>query len=114
MRVGGSLLRAHVSRRADGEAGTRYALTAGRVGRAGDAEVAHERVDRQHFTRVTDGASLATAGEQDVFRLDVAMDDAVRVGVGERVRDLPGDAKRLRRIDPALPLEPGTERLTDQ
>ena len=76
--------------------------TAARVRRTCDAEVADERVDRQRFARVAGGAALPcslAAGEQNVLRLDVAMDHAVRVRVGEGVRDLTGDAKRLRRID---------------
>jgi hypothetical protein len=49
----------------------------------GDAEVGDERV-------------RALAGlQQDVLRLDVAVHDAARVGVGERVGDLAREAHRL-------------------
>ena len=39
--------------------------------------------------------------EQDVLGLDVAMDDAVRVRVGECLGDLAGDAQRF--VDRQLP-----------
>ena len=64
--------------------------------RAGDAEVRHQRV-------------IAT--QQDVFRLDVAMDDAVLVRVLERVRRLAGDAKRVIQRQLLLPIEPVPETL---
>ena len=59
----GRLLRAHVGRRAHRQAGLGELLVAGRSQRPRDAEVGHQRV--------------AVAREQDVLRLDVAVDDAV-------------------------------------
>ena len=38
---------------------------------------------------------LAIGGEQDVLRLDVAMDQAAGMGCAERGADLDGDAHRL-------------------
>ena len=60
------LLRAHVVRRADGHAGLGQLLAAGLAHRPRDAEVGDQRV---------------AAEQQDVLRLDVAVDDAALVGV---------------------------------
>ncbi len=73
------LLGAHVGRRADRHAGLRE-LLAGLGGGARDAEVGHQGV---------------AAREQDVLRLDVAVDDAEGVGRAERVRHLVGDLQRV-------------------
>ena len=64
--------------------------------RPGDAEVGHERV---------------SALEEDVLRLDVAMDDAALVGVLQRLGGLAGDAKRVVQRQLLLPVEPVPERL---
>ena len=74
------LLGRHVLRRAEREPGLRHALAARLLHRERDAEVGDERV---------------AALEQDVLGLDVAMDDAVRVRVLERVGDLARDAHRV-------------------
>jgi len=69
-----ALLRAHVRRRADREAGCRQAFdVTGTFDCLRDAEVQHQR---------------AVAVDQDVVRLDVAVDDVVLVRIGERVGDL--------------------------
>ncbi len=67
------------------------------VERVGDAEVGHERVPG--------------GGEEDVFRLDVAMDDAARVRVLERRGDLAGDAERFVDRESSLAAEPFAKRL---
>ena len=80
--VAGRLLGAHVDRRADDEPGDGEPLVRGGADRAGDAEVGDDRVARL---------------EQHVAGLDVAVDDAVVVRVGERVGDLAGDRAAPRR-----------------
>ncbi len=55
-------------------------LAAGRADRPGDAEVGHHGV---------------AALQQDVLRLDVAVNDAVAVGVAQRVGYLTGDLQRV-------------------
>ena len=90
------LLRCHVRRRAerDAFAGERRILA--RVAdRLRDAEVHDDRMP---------------AGEHDVVRLDVAMDDAVRVRVGERLGDLRGEAQRLRRSAAGRRAQPVAQR----
>ena len=64
-------------------------------GRAGDPEVGDQRV---------------TAGEQDVLRLDVPMDDTGRVGVVECLRHLAGQADRLVNAELGLPTQPLAQR----
>ena len=74
-RIGGHLLRRHVGRRAERKTGTGQPLGAGGVAhRLGDAEIHHQCV---------------AVGQEDVLRLDVAVDYAALVGLGERVGDLP-------------------------
>ena len=96
MTVGRGLLRTHVGGRAQREAGLRQAL-AGGVHGSGDAEVGEH-------------ASLAL--EQDVLRLDVAMDDALALGVSQRVGHRPGDPQRIRQRELGLAGQAAPERLT--
>ncbi len=88
------LLGTHVGRGADGEPG--LGERAGILGGPGDAEVGHQRVPLV---------------DQDVGRLDVAVDDPPLVGIGQRLGHLAGEADRL--VDRQLPLalEAGRERL---
>ena len=85
-RVAGGLLGRHVRGRADRRADLRErrAAVAGprRADGFRDAEVGDDR---------------GAAGEQHVVRLDVAVHDAALVRVGERLRDVLEDARRLRR-----------------
>ena len=67
------LLGAHVVRRAERHAGLGHPVPAGLAGGERDAEVGHQR---------------APVVQQDVLRLDVAVDHAVPVGVVERVGHL--------------------------
>jgi hypothetical protein len=78
--VAARLLGAHVSRRADRETRQRARLGRSFFDRARDAEVGHQRL-----------AFL----QQDVLRLDIAMQDVAPVGVIERRRHGPGDRHRL-------------------
>ena len=68
--------------RADDDADLCHVRALGGAQRPGDAEVGHPGVPR---------------GQQDVLRLDVAMDDAPRMGVVERVGHLPRDPAARRR-----------------
>ena len=61
-----------------------------------DAEVGHQR---------------AAVVQQDVLRLDVAVDDVVPVGVVERAGDLRRDAHRVVDRELLLPLESVAQRL---
>ena len=74
------LLGTHVRRSADAHARARESLADGRVQRARDAKVGDERMP---------------GSEENVLRLDVAMDDAVLVRVGERARHLPCELDRI-------------------
>src|SRR2546430_5623262 len=65
--------------------------------------------DRARDTEV--GHPGVIAGQEDVFGLDVAMDDAVSVRVGQRVTDLEGDAQRRLEWQALLPLQAGPPRL---
>ena len=79
--LAGRLLRAHVLRRADHHP-LGGQLRRGRiVGRLGDPEVGHEHV--------------SGGIEQDVVGLDIAVDDALAMGVREGVRNLPRNARRV-------------------
>ena len=70
------LLGTHVVRGAEGHAGLGHPGAAGLAGRQRDTEVGHQR---------------ATVVQQDVLRLDVAVDHPVAVGVVERAGDLGRD-----------------------
>ena len=85
--LAGRLLGAHVRRRAEATPVSVRRSSPAAVDGPRDAEVGD------------DGVALL---EQDVLGLDVAMDDAVRVGVAERVGDLAGDAERV--VERELPL----------
>ena len=74
------LLRAHVLGRADREPRLREALPRRGAHRQGDAEIGDHR--------------LAFV-EQDVFRLEIPMDDVLRVCVPQGGGDLPRDPERL-------------------
>ncbi len=75
--IGRGLFRRHVGRRAERDAGGGQILAAGRFAhRLGHAEVGDQGV---------------AAGDQHVVGLDVAVDHALAVGVGQRVGDLGRD-----------------------
>jgi hypothetical protein len=88
------LLGRHISGRADRNPGAGQRLF-GRVG-FGDAEVGDERV---------------IVGEQDIFRLDVAVHDPLPVGIVEGDRDLARQAQRLVHRDGAVARQTLAERL---
>ena len=79
MAVGCTLLRTHVGGRAQREPVSSGARPG--VHGSGDAEV---------------GEHTSLALQQDVLRLDVAMDDALTLGVSERIGDRPGDPQCVR------------------
>ena len=90
------LLGAHVLRRAERQSGLRDARAAGVGDGEGDAEVGDERL-----------AFL----EEDVLRLQIAVDDALAVGVVERAGDRRRDAHGLIDRELLLADEAGAERL---
>ena len=71
------------------EVPTRVSVALARLPRARDAESA--------FAIAEVGDGRGAAREEDVVRLDVAMDDAALVRVGERARDVAQDRRPLRR-----------------
>jgi len=98
-RLGGGLLRCHVGRCAQshaegGEPGAPAGRGCGECFR--DAEVGHDGV---------------AAREQHVVGLDVAVHEAVVVGVGQRVGHLAEESHRLSGRQLAAPGEPGTQGL---
>ena len=96
--LAGGLLRAHVRGRADDHAGLGEPLGVARAFQhLADAEVRH-----QH---------LAVGGEEHVLRLDVAMDDAVAVGVVQGGRGLARDPERVAHRELLLAGEAGAEGL---
>ena len=82
VRIAGGLLRRHVGRGAEGEAerGQGVPARGGFRHRLGHAEVGDQRM---------------LSGEQHVVGLDVAMDHALLVGVGERVGHFAENPRRL-------------------
>ncbi|MEZ4253451.1 MAG: hypothetical protein R3B99_35020 [Polyangiales bacterium] len=95
--VAARLLRRHVLRRAERFARRREARAS--AGGLGEAEVeqhgAFGGLVGELARAVGVGARRALAGEEDVGRLQIAVDDALVVGERERVRDLFDDAERL-------------------
>ena len=89
------LLRTHVRRCADRDAGLRQPLPGGRRDRPGNPEIGHHSVPRL---------------EQDVLRLDVAVHHVVTVGKGERVGDFARDLQCLVERQLLLPVEPVAQR----
>ena len=85
-----ALLGAHVLHRADGDPRLGDLLVARRHHRPRDPEVREQRVPRARRRQ-----RWRVAGEQHVAGLDVAMHDAARVRIGQRIRDLLGDADRV-------------------
>ena len=85
----------HVLRRAQGDSRLRHPLAARLLDGERDAEVGDQRV-----------AVL----QKDVLGLDVPMNDAPRVRVGQRVRDLARDAHRVGDGQLPLALEARTQR----
>ena len=79
------LLGRHVGRRADRDAGGGEPRVRALLDRARDAEVGHHR-------------AAVILVEQDVVGLDVAVDHAARMRVGERVRDLGAGSRRVSAI----------------
>jgi hypothetical protein len=78
--AGAGLLGAHVRRRPEREPGLGQPVLTRGGDRARDPEVRHHRL---------------VAFQQDVFRLDIAVDDAVRVGVAQGAQHLEGDPHGL-------------------
>ena len=78
--AGAGLLRAHVRGGAEREPGLGQPVLAGGGDGARDPEVRHDRL---------------VAFQQDVFRLDIAVDDAVRMGVAQGAQHLGGDPHGL-------------------
>jgi hypothetical protein len=92
-RVSRRLFRAHVVRGADNESGLCETLCLGlccRCHRPGDSEIGD------------DGDAV---GEQDVLRLDVAVDDSVPVSVRQRAGDLTRQSQRFVEGKGLLPVE---------
>jgi hypothetical protein len=94
----GGLLRGHVGRRAQREAGGgERRVTRRLVQRLGDTEVGHQGV---------------MVGEQDVVGFDVAVDHTVAMGVAERVGHVSQDPDRFGNRQLTLARESGPEGLT--
>ena len=90
------LFRRHVVRRTEREPRLRHALTARVLQRQRDAEVRYERM---------------AALQQNVLRLDVAMDHATLVGVLQRIRHFTRNAQRVIHRELTLPIESAAQRL---
>jgi hypothetical protein len=85
------LLGAHVGGGADRDAGPGHPLAPGLAHRPGDAEIGQERM---------------VLGQEDVLRLDVAMDQSLPMRVLEGVRHLTREADRLGQPELLLAREP--------
>ncbi len=85
------LLGAHVYRGAHGHAGLRELVLACFGARARDAEIGDERV---------------TVGEHHVLGLDIAMNDALRMRIAQRVGDFERDPNRVLHGQLLLPVQP--------
>ena len=94
--VGARLLRAHVQRGAERDAGLGQPLAAGRVERPGDTEVRDDTM---------------IAREQDVLRLDVTVDEALPVGIAQGIGDLERDPDGVSQRELRLAGESLPERL---
>ncbi len=92
------LLRTHVLRRADADAGL------------GQPDSAFADAPDKRYAEV--GDQSAAVVEQNVVRLDVAMDHAAPVGILQPGGDFSRDPDRLRHRQLGFALEPGAERLT--
>jgi hypothetical protein len=84
------LLRAHVCRGAQDEPGLGQLVAGGGLDGAGDSEVGHQGVVAHH-ARVM----WLVAGKENVFGLDVSVENAVPVSVVQRVGHLAGEPNRL-------------------
>ncbi len=105
--MAGELFRRHVARRTEhgagaGERVARVAVVAAQD--AGDAEVEDADVH----------AHAALADQEDVVGLDVTVDDALLVGVGERQQQLAADLQARLERQRAARLQPFAQRLSFQ
>jgi hypothetical protein len=96
MGVAAGLLGTHVGQRAECHSGGRQGGEAFVSGGTGDAEISEQGLTPRH---------------EDVLGLDVAVNDAARVGVVERVADLAGDAGYLGEGERLLTLETSAQGL---
>ena len=94
--LGPGLLRAHVLRGAEREAG---------LGEPGSARLLHRECDAEV------GEQRVAALQQDVLRLDVAVDHALGVGVAQRFGHLDRDPDCVGHRELALAVHPRAERL---
>ena len=96
VRIGGGLLRRHVHRRAQGgtDRGDRPATPAAAI-RLPSAERGALARRRNCLGDTEVGDHRRAAREEDIVGLDVAMDDAAAMRVGERARDVLENAHRL-------------------
>ncbi|MGC4079514.1 MAG: hypothetical protein QM702_21230 [Rubrivivax sp.] len=99
------LLRRHEARRAHEEAVLREVLAvAGSLDDLADAEV----------DDLDDLAPVALRHEEDVRRLEIAVDDPARVRLAEAAGDLPADDQRVADVEEAVALQARGERLSGE
>ena len=103
--VAGGLLGAHVGGRAEGKAGLGQLREVPCPGCSGRFPAASARAIPKSAT------DRMIRLEQDVLRLDIAMNHALAVGIGERVGDLTSDAEGIVERELLLAFEAGAERL---